>query len=106
MQKEDQYMTGKSGVYATDYANHRITVKLFDAPELTQSSIERGTYQAIVTYRCLDSGHVRQDLDTLTHAHVDYCRKVALEIEEKNGEKPWGQLFGSYMAQVYWTLIQ
>ncbi len=106
MQNQDQFMTGTSGVYDTNYANHRITVKLFDAPELTHDPIKRGTYQAIVTYRCLDSGHVRQDLDTLTHAHVDYCRKVALEIEEQNGEKAWGQRFGSYMAQVYWSLIQ
>lgn len=101
----DMNMIGSSGVYATEYAHHRITVKLFESPELTDKNA-RGIFQAIVTYVCLESGAKRQELDTLEPSHVDHCRKRAIELEESANLKPFSKLFKSYMAQAYWSLIK
>lgn len=107
-----EVMTSNNGIYTTEYASEKITVRLFEAPELMVSPNDQSVWQAVVTYAGEVAGTpgnkktFRQDLDTLTIEQRDYCRKCAIELQKKDGVEPFGDLHKGYMAKVYWGLIK
>lgn len=95
---DSKLMHGTSGVYQTEYAGSKITVRIFEAPELEVKGV---VYMAMVSYVDLTTGAQRYELDQLTPEQKVHCRAYAAEQVPD-----YGELFKASMAMAYWRLIQ
>lgn len=105
MKNDDLFMTGTSGVYQTTYADQKITVRLFEAPELMEPQ-GQSIFCAMVSYGANHQLPARKELDQVPGEMIEHLRTEANKALVKEGLQPWGELFKSYMARAYWGLIK
>ena len=94
----EQFLTGTFGVYKTKYGNARITVRLFEQPELLNQM------SAIVTI--IDGDDVENTINKISREEWDHIKLSGIDDAISHGVNTTKQPFHAYIAKQYWELIK